>query len=259
MLPENDDMPDRSVIVTGGAAGIGRAIAEKFVALGAKVAIFDKDRERGDATLAALREIGGHVRFVHGDMRDLATLPSMVDQIVEAFGGIDVLINNAATTGEVASLLELPLSEFIAVIEANLVGTFYLSQLAAREMVKRQVKGTIVNIEAIQTTMPLPGHSAYVASKGGIDALTRSLAIDLADFGIRVNGIQVGCVLSESFAALLGGEPREAPTLLGRMGTPAEIAEVAAFLASSQAGFLTGAVFRADGGRAISRKPDPLL
>ena len=126
-------------------------------------------------------------------------------------------------------------------------------------MVRQESKGTIINVLTIQTRSPLPGHSAYVASKGGLEALTLSMAVDLADQGIRVNGIQVGYVLSDSFRELLGEEKGEVPTLLGRMGTPEEIAEVAVFLASEKASFLTGSVVRADGGRMISRKKEPLL
>ena len=247
------------MLVTGGASGIGRAIATKFAGLGANVAIVDVDEAKGNTTLCSLQEISDRVRFLPADVGDTDGLPSVVDRVVEAFGSLDVLINNAATKGSVAPLLDLPLSEFVSVTRANLVGPFLLSQLAAKQMVRQESKGTIINVLTIQTRSPLPGHSAYVASKGGLEALTLSMAVDLADQGIRVNGIQVGYVLSDSFRELLGEEKGEVPTLLGRMGTPEEIAEVAVFLASEKASFLTGSVVRADGGRLISRKKEPLL
>lgn len=257
---EGDNVVDKkTVLVTGGASGIGRAIATKFAGLGANVAIVDVDEAKGNTTLRSIKEISDRVRFLPADVGDTDVLPSVVDRVVEAFGSLDVLINNAATKGSVAPLLDFPLPEFVSVLGVNLIGPFRLAQLAAKQMVQQETKGTIINVLTIQTRSPLPGHSAYVASKGGLEALTLSMAVDLADQGIRVNGIQVGYVLSDSFRELLGEEHYEVPTLLGRMGTPEEIAEVAAFLASEKASFLTGSVVRADGGRMISRKKEPLL
>lgn len=263
----------RGVVVTGGASGIGRAIALGFALAGARVTILDRDRKGGAQALKLLRKFSAQSRFILTDL----CKPADVERAGKAFegpAGADILINNAAMLGRLAPMHEIEPAAWGQVAQANLLAPARLSQLLARNLIARRRKGTIINLLTIQTVLPVPNYSAYIASKGGLDALTLSMAVDLAPFGIRVNGIRVGCVLTETFLDVLppalkrqvaeGADATRlldarAATLLNRMGRPAEIAKVALFLASDGADFLTGSIIRADGGRAISRKVEPLL
>lgn len=263
----------RGVVVTGGASGIGRAIALGFVLAGARVTILDLDRKKGAQTLKLLRKFAPQSRFVPADL----CKPADVERAAKVFtgpAGADILINNAAMLGRLAPVHELEASTWGRVAQANLLAPARLSQLLARSLIARGRKGTIINVLTIQTMLPVPNYSAYIASKGGLDALTLSMAVDLAPFGIRVNGIRVGCILTENYLNVLPPAlkrqvdagvdatrllDQRTATLLNRMGRPAEIAKVALFLASDGADFLTGSIIRADGGRAISRKVEPLL
>lgn len=265
----------RGVVVTGAATGIGRAIAIAFAREGARVVALDIDAPAGAKTLDLVKRHSPRSEFLRADLRD-------PDAVKEAAGkfiggrGADILVNNAASIGRTGPAHLLEESDCESVLRTNVLGPFQLSRLAARAMIDRGAKGTIINILTIQTGSPVPGYSAYVTSKGAADAMTLALAVDLAPFGIRVNGIRVGSVLTENFLRVLperlkgqmdakGGGPdlevldNRAATLLGRMGRPAEIAKVALFLASDDAGFMTGSVVRVDGGRSISRKVEPLL
>lgn len=270
------DLQGRGVLITGAATGIGQGLALAFAEAGARVTILDCDAKKGRTTLAELRRIDRHARFIHADLRRDADIRRAATAV---FGGkqpADILINNAACMGRTQPFLDVSRADYEAILRSNVSGPFLLSQLAARAMVAAGRKGTIINVHAIQTSLPLPGYSAYVTSKGAVDAMTLALAVDLAPHGIRVNGVEVGCVATESaqhdLRAKLNtkGSPgsaaaldrlidQRAATLLGRMGRPDEIARVVMFLASDESSFLTGSIIRADGGRSISRKPDPLL
>ena len=265
----------RTVVVTGGASGIGRAIALGFALAGARVAILDRNRANGRATLAQLRRCGPGPRFFPVDLSDAKAIEATAG-IFLGKRGADILINSAATAGRLAPFPELSRAECVRVLRTNLLGPMELARLAARGIIARGARGTIINVLAIQAQLPVPHYSAYAASKGGLEALTLALAVDLAPHGIRVNGIRVGSVLTDNYLRLLPEKlkrqiteatpgaaakllDQRAATLLGRMGRPAEIAHTALFLASEEAGFITGSVLRVDGGRAISRRVEPLL
>lgn len=263
----------RGVVVTGGASGIGRAIALGFALAGARVTILDVDRKQGAQTLKLLRKFAPQSRFVPADLCKPADV-ERAGKVFKGSAGADILINNAAMLGRLAPVHELEASAWGRVAQANLLAPARLSQLLARNLIAHGRKGTIINVLTIQTVLPVPHYSPYIASKGGLDALTLSMAVDLAPFSIRVNGIRVGCILTENYLNVLPPAlkrqvdagvdatrllDQRAATLLNRMGRPAEIAKVALFLASDGADFLTGSIIRADGGRAISRKVEPLL
>lgn len=216
--------------------------------------------ENGASTVRALRDAA----FVHMDLGCLADAQRTIDAAIDRFGRVDILINCAATLGNLKPLLETTAADWEEVLRTNVIGTFLLTQAAVRRMLAQGSGGAIVNILAIQAYSPLPNYAPYSASKGALTSFTRSLAVELADKGIRVNGIAVGSIYTQSSQEALGmaapGEAdRLAATLVGRMGTPDDIARVACFLASEDAGYLAGAIIPADGGRMISRKPDPFL
>ncbi|HET8998669.1 MAG TPA: SDR family oxidoreductase [bacterium] len=262
----------RVSLVTGASRGIGKTIATHLSDLGAAVAIVDRDVDRGDALARRLRADGRRAEFVPADLSKPAEARRAVEDALSLLGRIDILVNNAASHGRLTSVLDMGLDEWNEVIGTNLTGTFFVSQAAARAMIP-QGGGVIINLLAIQSQLPISGYGPYCVSKGGLDALTRVLAVELAGTGIRVNGIVVGSVYSESVRAVLPPElaasddlevvpsvlDESAATLVGRMGRPSDIARVVTFLASDDAAYLTGTLLAADGGRQLSRRPDPLI
>lgn len=270
-------LEDRSVVVTGGASGIGRAIALAFAEAGAQVTILDYEAKTGAKTLAELRRHDASARFLRVDLRREPELLLAARKLFSGKNSPTIVVNNAATTGPVVPFTKTKRSDLDDIFRTNVFGPYLFSQIAARAMIAAGRQGAIVNIHAIQSDFPVPGHTAYVASKGAMDGLTLAMAVDLAPHGIRVNGVQVGCVMTDSFhramADRLTAQGRNAPsgkamdkllderaaTLIGRMGRPAEIARVVLFLAAGESSFLTGSIIRADGGRTISRKTETLI
>ena len=260
-------------IVTGGAGGIGRAIAVHLARLGVAVVVADRNVASGTAVVRAIKRDGGKAHFVEMNLERPEDVLRTVQAAASEFGELDILVNNAAIEGALRPVTDLSLAEWQQVIGTNLTGTFLLSQAAVRQMLVQGTGGSVINILAIQIYSPLPQRSAYCASKGGLLALTRAMAVELAEQGIRVNGVAVGSVYTEAVGTEL--EVREGPsagsdtvpeeadraaaTLLGRMGRPAEIARIVAFLASEDASYIVGAVIPAEGGRLLSRKPDPFM
>lgn len=245
-------------VVTGAARGIGRAIAERLVAEGAHVAVCDVDTE-GCRRVAG--ELGERAAAVPADLALPEEAEAAVRAALDRWGRVDALVNNAATM-VVRPVLDVAVDEWRRTLDVNLTAPFVMAQAAARDMAARG-SGTIVNILAIQAESPLPDHTAYVSSKGGLEALTRSLAVELSPLGVRVNGVQAGSIATEGVREELGALGRTpgqgAATLLGRLGSPDEVAAAVAFLVSSESSFITGAILRVDGGRLISRRPDPFL
>jgi NAD(P)-dependent dehydrogenase (short-subunit alcohol dehydrogenase family) len=193
---------------------------------------------------------------------------------IDAFGRLDILINCAAIRGSLKPILETTESDWQEVLHTNVIGTFLLTQASIRQMLVQGWGGAVVNVLAIQAVMPLPDHGPYAASRGALSSFTRSLAVELAGKGIRVNGIAVGSIYTDSAKNALAkpGDHDSSPatetpeeidssagTLVGRMGRPDDIASVALFLASEDASYLAGAIIPAEGGRLISRKSDPFV
>lgn len=243
----------RVAIVTGAAGGIGSAICRRLADDGALLVATDRESTE-------LRDLDGVTVPV-----DLA-VPESRDAIIAAavreLGRVDILINNAADHGSRRPLLDSPDAletldeEWDQVLATNLTAAAALSRAAAEDMIKRRA-GVIINITAIQERLPVAGHAAYAASKGGLVALTRALATELSPLGIRVNGVAPGMIGTPALQANRGADAASA-TLLGRDGTPNELAAAVAFLASDDASFITGVNLTVDGGRTISRRYDPL-
>jgi NAD(P)-dependent dehydrogenase (short-subunit alcohol dehydrogenase family) len=244
---------NKVAIVTGGAHGIGLAIAGRYVAEGARVVIADVDVAAGEAAAKAL---GNNARFVATDVGDARATENVVAETCRAFGDLDILVNNAGVI-HAADFLELAEADFDRVLRVNLKGAFLLGQAAARRMVA-QVKvgkppGAIVNMSSINAVVAIANHTPYCVSKGGIDQLTKVMALALAPYGIRVNAIGPGSIMTDILKAVATDEEAKrrilARTPLGRIGEPEEIASIAVFLASADASYITGETIYADGGR----------
>jgi glucose 1-dehydrogenase len=242
---------DQVVIVTGGAQGIGRACVDAFADEGAAVVIADIDAEGGTSAAGEIGAHGGRAKFVATDVGDAAQAQRLVDQTLETFGRLDVLVNNAGII-KTAEFLEISEADFDAVLRVNLKGVFLVGQAAARAMV-RQGKGAIVNMSSANAVVAIPNQVPYVTSKGAVNQLTKVMALALADKGVRVNAIGPGSILTDLLKVVMSDEAARGRILsrtpMGRCGEPAEIAKVALFLASDDASYLTGQCIYPDGGR----------
>ena len=237
----------RVCIVTGGAQGIGEACIRRFAREGAQLVIADIDDARG-AALAS--EFGG--LYVHCDVGEKAQVDALVAQTMAAFGRIDVLVNNAGIF-RAADFLEVTEADFDAVLRINLKGSFLVGQAVAREMAKAG-KGSIVNMSSVNAVLTIPTIASYNVSKGGINQLTRVMALALADKGVRVNAVAPGTIATElATKAVLTSEEARARILsrtpMRRLGEPSEIADTVAYLASDAASYITGEIVVVDGGR----------
>ncbi len=241
-------LENKAAIVTGGARGIGLAIARRFLDDGARVVIADTDEDAGSEAVSMLGELGA-VRFVHCDVGDRLSVRNLVAATVDAFGQIDILVNNAGIAHS-AAFLELAEEDFDRVIRTNLKGAFLAGQAIARRMVKQIADGgepgTIINLSSINAVVAIAEQVPYCVSKGGVGQLTKVMALALAPHGIRVNAIGPGSIQTDMLRSVIGDEEARRRVLsrtpAGRIGEALEIAAVAAFLASDDAIY-------ADGGR----------
>lgn len=242
-------------VVSGGARGIGYAVAKRLLEEGAEVVIADVDEKAGEEAAETLADVGT-VRFVECDVSERLDVRNLIAATIDAFGDLTICVNNAGILAT-ADFLDVTEEDFDRVLAVNLKGTFLLSQQAARHMVD-QVKagrppGTIVNMSSINAVFALPTQVPYSVSKGGIAQLTRAAAISLAPYGIRVNAVGPGSIATEMLQKVLEDPDLRRNMLmrtpLGRAGDPSEIAAVVAFLASDDASYITGQTIYADGGR----------
>jgi len=237
----------RVCLITGGSQGIGEACARRLAREGAPVVIADIDDARGQALA---QELGG--LYVHCDVGDKSQVDAAITATTKAHGKLDVLVNNAGIF-KAADFLDVTEPDFDAVLRVNLKGAFLMGQAAAREMAKVG-RGAIVNMSSVNGVLAIPNIASYNVSKGGINQLTRVMALALADKGIRVNAVAPGTIATELAAkAVLTSEEASkrimSRTPMKRLGEPAEIADTVAYLASDAASYITGEIVVVDGGR----------
>lgn len=268
-------LDNKIAIITGGGNGIGRACAERFSREGAKIVVADLQVDRGRAAAADIAAAGGEAHFAELEAADPESNRAMVDAAVDRFGTVDVLVTAAGishggyqsgdtevdvkryakareATNPAASLIELDIDDWRRVLDVNLTGTLLAVQATAATLVEQDKPGSIVTIASIAAVDPLFGAPSYPVSKAGVWMLTKSAARTLAPLGVRVNAIGPGFIETHMTAvmsevdelrdAIMGGTP------MGRRGRPEEVANVALFLASDEASFVTGELIHPDGG-----------
>ncbi len=249
----------KTAIVTGASQGIGRACAERLAQEGAKVVIADVNEEQGQEVANAITASGGEAFFHDCDVSERLDVHNLIAAALARYARIDVLVNNAAVLDD-QPFLELEEQDFDRVLKTNVKGSFLCAQAVAKQLV-RQVEtegesaspGSIINMSSVNAWFGLPDHVAYSTSKGAIAQLTKSMAIALAPYGIRVNAVGPGSIATPMLEEVIKDQAFRTKVLsrtpLGRLGRPEEIAAIVAWLASDQASYVTGTTIYADGGR----------
>ncbi|KPF53071.1 dehydrogenase [beta proteobacterium AAP51] len=240
------------VVITGGSQGIGEACARRLVRDGAAVALWDVADEVGQRLATELNAAGGQALYLHCNVASKAEVDAALAATLARFGQVHGLVNNAGIF-KAAAFLDITEADWDAVIAVNLKGSFLVGQAVAREMAQRR-QGAIVNMSSVNGTLAIPSIASYNASKGAINQLTRVMALALADQGVRVNAVAPGTIATElAKSAVLTSEDAKARimsrTPMKRLGEPEEIADVAAFLLSEAASYMTGEIVVVDGGR----------
>jgi glucose 1-dehydrogenase len=245
-------LKDKVTIVTGAATGIGQAIAVRFAQEGAAVVIdYIGGPEVPSATEQQIASFGGRAIAIPADVSQPAQVQALIDGAVSAFGRLDIVVNNAGIEKK-TPFVDYPLETVRKILDVNLIGPFLVSQAAAKQMIKQGQGGRIINISSVHEELPMPLNTPYSVSKGGLRMLMRTIAVELAKDRITVNNIGPGAIytpidadieaMPEVEKALMGAIP------LGRWGKPEEIGGLAAYLASDEAGYVTGSTFFIDGG-----------
>lgn len=243
-------------VVTGGNAGIGEAVAKRFADEGASVVVTGRRQQALDRVVSGIRHNKGKALAVAGSVTDEAHAQDVVQRSLDSFGRIDILVNNAGIGDFGKRLHETDDVTWATVLDVNLTGVFRMTRAIVPQMLK-QGRGAIVNISSIASLVGIPTLAAYAASKGGLDALTRALAIDYAKDGIRCNVVNPGLIDTPMAAPLMANpdllQPILAQYAIRRPGTPEEVANMVLYLASDEAAWVTGGTFTIDGGMTIAK------
>src|SRR6202795_646781 len=245
-------MNTQVVLITGGLTGIGRATALAFAKEGAQVVVSGRRDEEGQKLVSEIRKAGAEAEFIHADVRREEDVRNLIDKTVERFGRLDVAVNTAGTEGVPGPIMEQTADSYAATFDTNVLGTLLSMKHELRVMLP-QKHGSIVNVSSTYGHLGAAGASLYAASKHAVEGLTRSAALEAAEFGVRVNVVAPGPIDTAMLTRFTGTAERKAGLVAGvplqRMGKPEEIAQLIVFLASDKASFSTGATFAADGGK----------
>jgi len=242
----------KTVLITGGSQGIGQGIAFRLAEEGADIAVdYVGNSASADATVAQIQKRGRRALAVQADISSVDQIHSMIKQTVDSLGGVDVLINNAGVEKH-ASIWEATEHDYDLVLTINLKGAFFASQAFVQHRMAEKKPGKIINVSSVHEELPFPHFTSYCASKGGMKMMMRNLSIEVAPFGITVNNIAPGAIETPINTALLNDPPKLKALLdnipLARLGQVSDVAGVAAFLASSDADYITGTTVVVDGG-----------
>jgi NAD(P)-dependent dehydrogenase (short-subunit alcohol dehydrogenase family) len=241
------------VLVTGGLTGIGRAAALAFAKKGAKVVVAGRRQEAGNALVKELRSLGSEAEFINADVRKEGDVRAMVDKTVARFGRLDVAVNNAATEGQVGPITDQTAESFAATFETNVLGVILSMKHEVRAM-QAQGSGSIVNISSTYGHEGAAGASIYVGAKHAVEGITKSVALELAKSGIRVNAVAPGPTDTGMLTRFTGTAENKAALVttvpMDRLGHPGELANAIVFIASDEASFITGHVLNVDGGKS---------
>ncbi|USG67375.1 SDR family oxidoreductase [Brevibacillus ruminantium] len=249
------NLQGKVAVVTGAASGIGEAIAKRLGRDGALVVVCDLDERGGSRVVADLEQDGGQGAFFRLDVSQEDQVEVVLQEIANRYQKIDIMVNNAGI-GKAGTVLEQTEAEWDAMMSVNAKGAFFGCKYAVKHMLAQEGRGCIVNIASVAGMVGVLNRAGYCASKAAIIGLTKSVASDFAEHGIRVNAVSPGTVDSPWIQKILDGQPEPEKARLqmqqrqpiGRMGTPQEIANLVSFLASEEAAFITGSNFVADGG-----------
>ena len=250
-------LANKVAIVTGGSTGIGRAISIALGQSGAAVTInYHYSRAAGEEALQQIVQAGGRAALVQGDVSRVEDIQRLVEQTVQTFGRLDIMVNNAGVETR-TSVLETSEQQFDQVMSVNLKGAFFGTQYAARQMIAQGDGGRIINISSIHEAWPAPGNTAYCCAKGGIRMLTSTAGVELAPRGIMVVGVGPGAIAT-SMNASVRADPEQQATLLssiplGRVGEAEEVARLVVWLASDQSSYAAATTFFIDGGMMQAR------
>jgi len=243
------------VLITGALTGIGRATAVAFAKDGASVVASGRREAEGKALEAELRSLGGEAAFISADVRREDDVSSLIDQTVARFGRIDAAVNAAGTEGRPGPVTEQTAESYAATFETNVLGTL-LSMKHELRVMQAQGSGSIINISSTYGHEGGAGASVYVGSKHAVEGMTKSVALEAASSGVRVNAVAPGPIETGMLNRFTGTAERKAALLktvpLGRVGEPADIARAAVFLAFEKASFITGQILTVDGGKTAS-------
>ena len=241
------------VLITGALTGIGRAAAVAFAKNGAKVVVSGRRDEAGNALVDELRSLGTEAEFINADVRKEDDVRALVDKTVARFGRLDVAVNNAATEGQVGPITDQTAESFAATFETNVLGVVLSMKHEVRAM-QAQGSGSIINISSTYGHRGAPYASIYVGAKHAVEGITKSVALELAKSGIRVNAVGPGPTDTGMLTRFTGTPENKAALVttvpMGRLGLSEELANVIVFIASGEASFITGHVLNVDGGKS---------
>ena len=249
-------LQNKVAIVTGSSSGIGQDIAIRLATEGAAVVInYSGNAEGAEATQSQIEQTGGRAFVVHADMAKVSDTQRLIEETWAHFGGCDILVNNAGVE-KGADFWNVTEEDYDKVLDVNLKGVFFATQAFVRRLRDAKRPGRIINISSVHEDMAFPHFSTYCASKGGLRMLTRNLAVELGPLKITINNIAPGAIITPINHSLLADKPKLEALLrnipLNRLGATDDVAALAAFLASDEAGYITGSTYVVDGGLMVN-------